>query len=342
MIRKIQFHLPHLTCRGSSFNFFRAWAITAILLGFSFSLVDLATTKHALLTKEVGIAICVALLLALTCIFALLNLTTFAKFNKKLSPRTITFANVVMIMFTCLIVTAFFTSTSALTPFSSIDTALHQADLNIGFDQNYWVELIYSIPFVHRTLEAIYFSLYLQLAILPLIAVFLVPAERIYRYFGCVMMLGAIGTSIYYLFPTAAPTIFLNTDYLVFDQINLALQFKQIHAGHIPDHITMALIGFPSFHVIWALLLCFLFKGTRLFIPIAIINIVVCFSTILLGWHYLMDVIASGALVALSLQLSNKSLITEIHHELQLLQKEVTPSKSQNETSFQISLNSQP
>lgn len=323
MIEKLNYHLLHLTCRGPSFNFFRAWTITAILLGLGFSLADLFTTKHDILTKEVGIAVCIALLLAMACGFALINLTVFSKFNEKLSPKTIMIANVIMIMFTCLATTAFFTSASALTPFHTIDATLHQADLSLGFNQNYWVELIYSQPFTHKLLETIYFSLYVQMAILPLIAVFLVPAEKIYQYFGRVMMLGVIGTSIYYLFPTTAPTIFLNKDHLVFDQINLILQFEQIHAGTMPDHITMALIGFPSFHVIWALLLCSLFKNTKLFLPVIIYNSIVCFSTILLGWHYFMDVIASCALVTLSISLSKQSLLNEFHQDLQLIENQI-------------------
>ncbi len=335
MIKKINPHLLHLTCKGSSFNFLRAWTIIAILLGLSFSLTDLFTTKHPILTKEVGIAACIVLLLALACGFALMNLTMFSKFNEKLSPKTIMMANVMMIMFTCLASTAFFTSASALTPFHAIDDALHQADLSIGFDQNYWVELIYSQPFIHKSLETIYFSLYFQMVIMPFIAVFFVPAEKIYQYFGRVMMLGVIGTSIYYLFPTTAPTIFLNKDHLIFDQINLVLQFKQIHAGTMPDHITMALIGFPSFHVIWAILLCSLFKNTKLFIPVIFINAIICFSTILLGWHYLMDVIASCFLVALSLSLSlNKEpIVTKIIYGLQLAENQISVAQSQNKSS---------
>ena len=334
MIKKIKRHLPHLTCQGPAFNFFRIWAIIAIILGLGFSLVDLFTTKHDLLTREVGIAICIAFLLVLACGFSLINLTAFSKFNEKLSPTTIMIANVAIMMFVCLTITAFFTSAGALTPFHTIDATLHQADLSLGFDQNYWVDLIYSQPFIHKLLETIYFSLYAQMAILPIIAIFLVPAEKIYQYFGRVMMLGVIGTSIYYLFPTTAPTIFLNKDHLVFDQINLVLQFEQIHAGTMPDHITMALIGFPSFHVIWALLLCALFKNTKLFLPITIINTVICFSTILLGWHYFMDVIASCALVALSLSLSKQSLLNELNQDLQLIENELLPLKPQSEHSL--------
>jgi len=330
MIKKIKHHLPHLTCRGPAFDFFRTWAIIAIALGLGFSLIDLFTTKHNLLTREVGILLCAALLLVLIYGFLLVNLTTFSKFKEKLSPTTIMIANVVIIMLVCLTTTAFFTSASALTPFHTIDDALHKADLNLGFNQNYWVELVYSLPFIHKPLEIIYFSLYAEMAILPIIAAFIVPAEKIYQYFGRVMMLGVIGTTIYYLFPTTAPSIFLNKDHMVFDQINLVLQFEQIHAGTMPDHITMALIGFPSFHVIWALLLCSLVKNTKLFIPVIIYNAVVCFSTILLGWHYLMDVIASCALVALAISLSKQSLLNEFHQDLQIIENDLVSLKAQS------------
>lgn len=281
-----------------------------------------------------GVIIGIVFLFTLACGFVFLSLSSFAKFNQKLPEKMAILANTLIIMTICLVATAFFTAASALTPFQSIDHILQQADLRLGFDQNYWVGYIYSLPIIHKLLECLYFSLYLQMAALPLVAVFLVPEEKLYRYFGCVMMLGVIGTTIYYIFPTAAPTIFLNKEYLVFDQINLVLQFKQIHAGHMPDHISMALIGFPSFHVIWALLLCFLFWDTKLFLPLAIINTAICFSTILLGWHYFMDVIASCALVTLALSLSSKSLITGLHQDLELIENEIISLKTESGNSL--------
>lgn len=329
--------LPHLAYKGNPFSYFMAWAFAAIFLGSGFSVIDLFTTKCDLSNKRIGIATCIILALLALCIFSLMNLRTFSKMHHNNSSKLTIAINVLVMMFTCLVTTAFFTGTSALTPFNSIDTALHQADLSIGFNQNYWVELIYSAPLLHKTLQAIYFSLYFQLGILPLVAIFFVRAEKIYEYFGRLMMLGITGTAIYYLFPTTAPTIFLNKDHLIFDQINLVSQFNQIHSGQIPEQITIALIGFPSFHVIWSLLLCSLFRGTKLFTPIMIYNFIVCLSTILLGWHYLMDVLASCALVTLALLLNNKSLITEFQQDLQLIEEEITSFKQQREHLFQAS-----
>lgn len=82
--------------------------------------------------------------------------------------------------------------------------------------------------------------------------------------------------------------------------------FEQAHTGQMPDHITLAIIGFHSYHIIRALFLWFLFESTKLFIPLAIVNTIICPTTLLLGWHYLMDVLASFFLVTFAMFITHK------------------------------------
>ena len=61
---------------------------------------------------------------------------------------------------------------------------------------------------------------------------------------------------------------------------------------------TEGLITFPSFHTIWAVLLTAAFYGCRrLFWPIALLNVIVIFSTVTTGMHYFLDVIV-GVLIS--------------------------------------------
>jgi membrane-associated phospholipid phosphatase len=63
---------------------------------------------------------------------------------------------------------------------------------------------------------------------------------------------------------------------------------------------TEGLITFPSFHVAWALLLTWAFRGRRwLFAAAVILNSLVVASTMTTGWHYFSDLLG-GAAVALA------------------------------------------
>ena len=56
------------------------------------------------------------------------------------------------------------------------------------------------------------------------------------------------------------------------------------------------LITYPSFHVAWALLLAWAFRGRwRLFAAFALLNAMVIASTVTTGWHYFTDVLAGAA-----------------------------------------------
>ncbi len=62
------------------------------------------------------------------------------------------------------------------------------------------------------------------------------------------------------------------------------------------------MIAFPSFHVAWAVLTTYAaLPVRRLFWAVAALNVLVVASTVLLGWHYLVDVPAGLLLGALSL-----------------------------------------
>lgn len=63
-----------------------------------------------------------------------------------------------------------------------------------------------------------------------------------------------------------------------------------------------AIIAFPSFHVIWAVLALSAFWGYRLLrIPLAVLSAMICFSTLTTGWHYLADGLGGMAVAVLSL-----------------------------------------
>ncbi|ODN43853.1 phosphatase PAP2 family protein, partial [Piscirickettsia litoralis] len=187
------------------------------------------------------------------------------------------------------------------TPFSPIDHFLYQADLAIGVQQNQWVAWLYHHPILHKIFVNIYNSLDYQVLILPILACFLINKQDVESFLVKLPFLQLIGGLIYYFWPTASPASLLNQQFLVQGQIDLALQFQQIHEGMMPTVVGEGLISFPSFHVIWSALFTLLFKQNKyLFIPLLILNVLLWVSTVVLGWHYMMDVIASLVLVGVA------------------------------------------
>ncbi|MBK2124024.1 phosphatase PAP2 family protein, partial [Fangia hongkongensis] len=239
------------------------------------------------------------LFVAVMLIFFICRLPKYLNFSYRYSKRTGILLRVLAILLIASTVMSFFAGSVALTPFKPIDKVLYHLDMILGFQQNYWLSVVYKMPWLHELLTIAYYSLTPQVLILPFVAVFLTSEERIYDYFNKVFLLNVIGFSIYYFLPTASPASLLNHQYLVKGQINLAQQFITLHSGKLPHVLGEGLISFPSFHVIWSLMVTLLFRKTWLFYPLLILNIFLWCGTVLLGWHYIVDVIASFILVVM-------------------------------------------
>ncbi|MGH7138097.1 MAG: phosphatase PAP2 family protein, partial [Pirellulales bacterium] len=87
------------------------------------------------------------------------------------------------------------------------------------------------------------------------------------------------------------------------DQATFLEHFRSLRDGArtvVPLRANEGLITFPSFHVAWAILLCWAFRGRRLlFAAVVVLNALVVASTMTTGWHYFADVLG-GAVVALA------------------------------------------
>lgn len=194
-----------------------------------------------------------------------------------------------------------------LTPFKNIDYLLYSFDQMLGFNQNEWVAWIFHHTKLHHFFVDVYQSLTLQAFLLPFIAGFILSSEEVERFLLQFMLTLSIGFLIYYFFPTASPASLLNHQYLSSGQINLAKQYWQIHHMKNPNVIGAGLISFPSFHVIWSSLFTWLYRRKYyIFYPLLILNILLWISTILLGWHYILDVISALLIVGIAIYICNR------------------------------------
>jgi membrane-associated phospholipid phosphatase len=63
----------------------------------------------------------------------------------------------------------------------------------------------------------------------------------------------------------------------------------------------------PSFHVIWAILCAAALWGYRpLRVPVALLSIMIVFSTLTTGWHYFTDVLAGVVVAAIAMVIARR------------------------------------
>jgi membrane-associated phospholipid phosphatase len=132
----------------------------------------------------------------------------------------------------------------------------------------------------------------------------------LFKVTNTVVMASYIGLVIYWLFPTLGPCFFNETAY-IFNQMpeNTALkpmlynQFRSMITS--PTNFKVGLFNgiaaFPSLHVAHSLIyLVYLWPRQRFLTTLNILPFVLlCVSTVYLGWHYVID-IPAGALVGVA------------------------------------------
>jgi membrane-associated phospholipid phosphatase len=91
------------------------------------------------------------------------------------------------------------------------------------------------------------------------------------------------------------------------------------HAVHLHDFFALrdrtvttfalshmeGIVTFPSFHTVCAILLMYVFRGTRIFIPVVWLNALLLLSTPIFGGHYLVDMVGGGVVALLAIYAAN-------------------------------------
>jgi len=177
------------------------------------------------------------------------------------------------------------------TPFHLVDTSLLHFDQSLGFNSAAIYHFTMTHPAIRAVAHSAYDSIGYQLFIIPLILVFLSEQRKLNLFFTANLVSAFIAYNLYYFFPTTVPAHVLPLTHFSLDQYQVIAQWYEIHFYlnniiHVGD-----LIGFPSYHVIWAVLLteaCS--KQKWLFYPVMLLNSLLIAATLELGWHFLSDV----------------------------------------------------
>lgn len=235
-----------------------------------------------------------------------LALLIFSLAVQKISPRAAFFTKTFSLLFITAAVGVVMETGFQYTPFPIIDHYLVQLDQYLGFNTVSVLNWTYSYPWFKNLLWHAYDSFYFQLIGIPFILALYMDKKSLNILFMTWVIGFIIAANIYYFFPTVAPAGLFQSPHFDVSQYATSLKFYQLHHHQIPTTDDGGMIAFPSCHVMWAILLTYACKNIKwLFYPLILLNILMTLATFLLGWHYLVDVLASFGLAALSIYLAN-------------------------------------
>ncbi len=211
------------------------------------------------------------------------------------------FSEELLLFLSIMVILAFATNAVQYTPFQPIDNVILNWETVFPWSIETMLRMTHRHPFFKEILKINYASLDYQMAFLPIVVMISKQYHVLHRYYQYLLFTTLLGFTCYYFFPTTAPASLLNLPYFSDAQYATGLKFTQIHHHLTPTTIEGGLIAFPSFHAIWAILCVLLVKNIRfLFLPLLLNNTLLILSCVLLGWHYILDIIASFGLVLLS------------------------------------------
>jgi membrane-associated phospholipid phosphatase len=192
------------------------------------------------------------------------------------------------------------------TPCTPIDPLLVTIDRWMGINTTTLKSWTHKHPDFHYLFNAIYEKLAFEIiAILFFLTVFNRRRELSVFYIAQMSSM-IIGCAIYYFFPTMAPSGIIHSPYFSHAQHDTSLRFYQLHHFLKITSQDGGLIAFPSFHVIWAILLTNTCRAWKIiFYPVACFNSILIISTVFLGWHYATDVIAGFVLAIAAILFAN-------------------------------------
>lgn len=115
------------------------------------------------------------------------------------------------------------------------------------------------------------------------------------------MFTAAVGAAGYIIAPASGPYLFYAYGPETAAPTHLA-DWLAMRSGvpHTIERID-GYISFPSFHIVFAMLLTWLWRGTKLLWPAVLLNAGVIVSTWVVGWHYLADLFGGALLGSLCL-----------------------------------------
>jgi hypothetical protein len=190
------------------------------------------------------------------------------------------------------------------------DPWLARADAFLGISVPGAVAWTKTHPLLVSVLAASYYSLAPQfIAPIAILGLYRRDRDALWEYifnFHVCLILTLIGLV---LFPAMCAFSYYGFESLI-DQTRFISHFNAVRGGHFSVlrlRDLEGLITFPSFHVAGGLMVTWAFRAyRRMFAALIVLNTLMIASTVLLGPHYAVDLIASAAVFAASVWLYHR------------------------------------
>jgi membrane-associated phospholipid phosphatase len=157
-------------------------------------------------------------------------------------------------------------------------------------------------PAIAKVLNVAYDTLLLQTALAVAVLGLGNDRRRLTAFVAAFMIAALMALGLFVVFPAEGPFARFGFNPLP-DQATFLEHFHSLRDGSrsiVSLRASEGLITFPSFHVTWAILLTWAFRGRRvLFAAGVVLNSLIVLSTMTTGWHYFADVLG-GAAIALA------------------------------------------
>ena len=217
------------------------------------------------------------------------------------ASQQIKILNEVIFYYVVIALIAIATNAAQYTPFPVIDKKILAFESTFHINMNDIMSWTYTKPLFKRLLTFSYTTLPYQIAYFPLIVIATRRWQYIREYYFLLIISAIIGFSFYYFFPTTAPASIISNQYFTEEQHATGLKFTQIHQGIQPSTLEGGMISLPSFHVIWAWFCLYILRGWPIgFIIMLPINLLLVAACVLLGWHYLIDILGGIIVILMS------------------------------------------
>lgn len=226
-------------------------------------------------------------------------ISLYAIYIRDTQDRAATFLYGIGLLFWVMLMNIFLVNALQSTPFHPIDEILLTIDQVLHINTPAMMQWASQHRRFHLLLIYAYNFLSWELLLIPVLCFSLNAKKSTLIFFLAEMLALLVGGLIYYFFPTMAPSGIIHSYYFAAEQMNTSIRFFDVHHYIQATSTEGGLIAFPSFHVIWAVLLTYVARPVRwIFYLMCVVNLLVITSTVVLGWHYGMDVVG-GAMVAM-------------------------------------------
>jgi membrane-associated phospholipid phosphatase len=177
------------------------------------------------------------------------------------------------------------------------DASLIQFDRMLGFDWPQFYQWVYSHYWAHRLLAFCYGGLMVEAGVVLLVVSPIYP-QRGRRFLTALIVSALIAIVFAWAFPVEGPFAhYGHTDLPLADYTQYYAALRAHTLPFIPlDHLR-GIVSFPSFHVSSAVIMTYFLRRLRVLFPLSIVlNIGMSIGSLVIGGHYLADVLAGIAL----------------------------------------------